>query len=189
MRFSNGRLVAVYLSLALGLAVAGCADNPPPIPRTPPPPQAPPPRTPPPPPPPIPRTPPPPLTEEELFARISLEQLNDSAPLAPVFFELDQSDLLPAAQATLQRNAEWMQRWTSTTVLVEGHCDERGTNEYNLALGERRAASARDYLVSLGVADGRIQTTSRGEESPFCTESTQGCLSQNRRGHFMIIAK
>ncbi len=120
---------------------------------------------------------------------MSLDELNDSAPLAPVYFELDQSELLPAGQATLQRNAEWMQRWTSTTVLVEGHCDERGTNEYNLALGERRAASVRDYLVSLGVAAGRIQTTSRGEESPFCMESTEGCWSQNRRGHFNIIAK
>ena len=120
---------------------------------------------------------------------MSLDELNSSAPLAPVYFELDQSELLPAGQATLQRNAEWMQRWTSTTVLVEGHCDERGTNEYNLALGERRAASVRDYLVSLGVAAGRIQTTSRGEESPFCTASTEGCWSQNRRGHFNIIAK
>ena len=120
---------------------------------------------------------------------MSLEELNASAPLAPVFFDLDQSDLLPAGQATLQRNAEWMQRWGSTMVLVEGHCDERGTNEYNLALGERRAAAVRDYLVSLGVAADRVQTTSRGEESPFCTESAEGCWSQNRRGHFMITAK
>ena len=120
---------------------------------------------------------------------MSLEELNDSAPLAAVFFELDQSELMPAGQATLQRNAEWMQRWSTTTVLVEGHCDERGTNEYNLALGERRSAAVRDYLMSLGVAAGRIQTTSRGEESPFCTESTEGCWAQNRRGHFMVTAK
>ncbi len=120
---------------------------------------------------------------------MSLDELNASAPLGPVFFELDQSELLPAGQAALQRNAQWMQRWTSTTVLVEGHCDERGTNEYNLALGERRAAAVRDYLLSLGVAPGRVQTTSRGEESPFCTESAEGCWSQNRRGHFMVIAK
>ena len=120
---------------------------------------------------------------------MSLAELNDSAPLEPVYFELDQSEVLPAGQAALQRNAEWMRRWASTTVLVEGHCDERGTNEYNLALGERRAAAVRDYLVSLGVAPDRIQTTSRGEESPFCTESTEGCWSQNRRGHFMVTAK
>lgn len=120
---------------------------------------------------------------------MSLEDLNASAPLGPVFFELDQSDLLPAGQAALQRNAEWMQRWVTTTVLVEGHCDERGTNEYNLALGERRAAAVRDYLVSLGVPAGRIQTTSRGEESPFCTESAESCWSQNRRGHFVVVAK
>ena len=120
---------------------------------------------------------------------MSLEDLNDSSPLAPVFFELDQSTLMPAGQAILQRNAEWMQRWTSTLVLVEGHCDERGTNEYNLALGERRAAAVRDYLVSIGVPAARVQTTSRGEESPFCTESTDGCWAQNRRGHFMVTAK
>ena len=120
---------------------------------------------------------------------MSLEDLNDSSPLAAVFFELDQSTVMPAGQAILQRNAEWMQRWASTQVLVEGHCDERGTNEYNLALGERRAAAVRDYLVSLGVPAGRVQTTSRGEESPFCTESTEGCWAQNRRGHFMVTAK
>ena len=120
---------------------------------------------------------------------MSLEELNASSPLAPVFFELDQSTLMPAGQATLQRNAEWMRRWTSTRILVEGHCDERGTNEYNLALGERRAAAVRDYLASLGIAADRVQATSRGEESPFCTESTDGCWAQNRRGHFTVTAK
>ncbi|MBM62824.1 MAG: peptidoglycan-associated lipoprotein [Acidobacteria bacterium] len=120
---------------------------------------------------------------------MSLEELNATSPLGPVFFELDQSELLPAGQAALQGNAEWMSRWTSTVVLVEGHCDERGTNEYNLALGERRAAAVRDYLVSLGIAADRVQTTSRGEESPFCTESDDGCWAQNRRGHFIVTAK
>ena len=120
---------------------------------------------------------------------MSLEELNGTSPLGPVYFELDQSELRPAGQAALQQNAEWMRRWTSTVVLVEGHCDERGTNEYNLALGERRAASVRDYLVSLGIAADRIETTSRGEESPFCTDSDEGCWSQNRRGHFLVTAK
>ena len=120
---------------------------------------------------------------------MSLEELNGSSPLEAVFFELDQSEVLPAGQAVLQRNAEWMERWGSTRVIVEGHCDERGTNEYNLALGERRAAAVRDYLVSLGIATNRIETTSRGEESPFCMESTDGCWAQNRRGQFMVTAK
>jgi peptidoglycan-associated lipoprotein len=72
---------------------------------------------------------------------------------------------------------------------VEGHCDERGTAEYNLALGERRANAVRDYLVSLGIPAARIQTVSKGKESPFCTESNEACWQQNRRGHFLITAK
>jgi peptidoglycan-associated lipoprotein len=120
---------------------------------------------------------------------MSLDELNSQMPLSPVFFDLDQSELLPAGQATLQQNADWMQRWTSTRILVEGHCDERGTNEYNLALGERRAAAVRDYLASLGVDPSRIQTRSLGEESPFCQDSTEGCWSQNRRGNFSVTEK
>lgn len=121
--------------------------------------------------------------------RMTLDELNDTAPLLPVFFNYDEAELLPEGQTTLQRNAEWMRRWTSTSVRVEGHCDERGTNEYNLALGDSRAAAVRDYLVSLGVDAGRITTVSRGEESPFCAESHEGCWTRNRRGHFVITAK
>ena len=86
---------------------------------------------------------------------MSLEELNSTSPLDPVFFELDMAELLPDGRAALQRNAVWMRQWGSTRVSVEGHCDERGTNEYNLALGERRAASVRDYLVGLGIAENR----------------------------------
>lgn len=121
--------------------------------------------------------------------RMTLDELNDTAPLLPVFFNYDEAELLPEGQTTLQRNAEWMRRWTSTSVRVEGHCDERGTNEYNLALGDSRAAAVRDYLVSLGIDAGRITTVSRGEESPFCAESHEGCWTRNRRGHFVITAK
>jgi peptidoglycan-associated lipoprotein len=106
-----------------------------------------------------------------------------------VFFELDQAELMAEGQAALQRNADWMRQWTSTRVSVEGHCDERGTNEYNLALGERRAAAVRDYLVGLGIAANRVATVSRGEESPFCTDSHEGCWSRNRRGHFLVTSK
>ena len=130
-----------------------------------------------------------PLPPEELFARMSLEELNSTSPLDPVFFDLDMSELLPDGQAALRRNADWMRQWDSTRVTVQGHCDERGTNEYNLALGERRAAAVRDYLVSLGIAANRIATVSRGEESPFCTDSHEGCWSRNRRGHFVVTGK
>jgi peptidoglycan-associated lipoprotein len=72
---------------------------------------------------------------------------------------------------------------------IEGHCDERGTNEYNIALGQRRASAAKDYIVSLGVEDSRLRTISYGEERPFCTESNEGCWQQNRRAHFVATGR
>jgi len=110
-------------------------------------------------------------------------------PLADVFFEYDSAELSDAARASLQKNADWLRRWVSTTITVEGHADSRGTNEYNLALAERRASSVRDYLVSLGVPVTRISIVSKGEEQPFCTEDVESCWSQNRRGHFIFTAK
>jgi peptidoglycan-associated lipoprotein len=82
-----------------------------------------------------------------------------------------------------------MKRRMSTKILVEGHCDSRGTNEYNLALGERRADAVRDYLVSLGVGTDRVTIVSKGEEQPFCGDETESCWQQNRRGHFIFTAK
>jgi peptidoglycan-associated lipoprotein len=82
-----------------------------------------------------------------------------------------------------------MKRWTTTKVLVEGHADSRGTAEYNLALGERRATSVRDYLVNLGIPANRVQIVSKGKEAPFCSEENENCWQQNRRGHFVITAK
>lgn len=120
---------------------------------------------------------------------MTLEDLNASAPLDPVFFDYDSADLLDRARTTLQRNAEYLKRFPSTRASVEGHCDERGTNEYNIALGERRAAAAREYLVSLGISANRLATVSKGEESPFCVDSNEGCWSTNRRGHFVFTAK
>jgi len=93
------------------------------------------------------------------------------------------------ARPILQRNADYMRRWMSIKVTVEGHADARGTNEYNLSLGERRAAAVRDYLVSLGIAADRILAVSKGEEEPLCTEMTEACYMMNRRGHFIITAK
>jgi len=82
-----------------------------------------------------------------------------------------------------------MRKWDRTRVLIEGHADERGTNEYNLALGDRRAAAARDYLVNLGIDRSRISIVSKGKEAPFCTEHNEECWYENRRGHFIITAK
>jgi len=120
---------------------------------------------------------------------MTLEELNSTAPLDPVFFDYDRSELRAEARETLQRNADWMRKWPSTRVLVEGHADERGTNEYNIALGERRAAAVRDYLLGLGITATRVEVVSKGEENPFCRDSNEACWQRNRRGHFLITAK
>ena len=120
---------------------------------------------------------------------MSTDELNAKKPLADVFFDLDRSDLTEADRAALQKDSEWLKKWPSTKITVEGHCDSRGTTEYNLALGERRAQAAKDYLASFGVGTDRVLTVSKGKEAPFCMEENEGCWSQNRRGHFVITAK
>jgi len=190
------RLIAL-VTLCATIVAAGCARRAQPVALLEPPPplvvEAPPPLPPPPPPPPPKPAPAPApaaaLTEEEIFARKTLEELNAERPLGDVFFDLDQSVVREDARAVLQKNAKWLQRWTSTRITIDGHCDERGTSEYNLALGERRANAAQEYLMSLGVPRDRILIVSKGKESPFCTESHEGCWQQNRRGHFIITAK
>src|SRR5262252_2167815 len=123
----------------------------------------------PPPPPPPPAAPAPPLTEEQVFAQKTLEQLNAERPLADVYFDLDKSDLRDDAKGPLQRDADWLKKWTSTTVSIEGHCDSRGSAEYNLALGSRRANAVKEYLTSLGVPAGRMTVISKGKEQPVCS--------------------
>jgi peptidoglycan-associated lipoprotein len=130
-----------------------------------------------------------PLTESQLFDRMTLDQLNASQPLSDVFFNYDQNILRDDARQVLQRNAQWLSKWPQTKVRIDGHCDERGTAEYNLALGDQRATTVRDYLMSLGISPDRIQTVSLGRESPFCTSTGESCWAQNRRGHFVITAK
>jgi len=122
---------------------------------------------------------------------MSLQELNDKKPLDDVYFEFDKSDLSDKARSSLQKDADWLKisYHTSTRVTVEGHADARGTNEYNLALGERRASATRDYLVSLGIPASRIDVVSKGEEQPVCREDVESCWAQNRRGHFVITAK
>ena len=99
-----------------------------------------------------------------------------------VFFAFDRSDITPEAQETLARQADWLRRYPNVTVTIEGHCDERGTREYNLALGARRAQGVKDYLVSLGVSGARLETISYGKERPICSQSNEACWAQNRRG-------
>jgi peptidoglycan-associated lipoprotein len=129
------------------------------------------------------------LTEEQIFQKKTLDELNAEKPLGDVFFDYDKYDLKDEARGILQKDSDWLKKWTSTKITVEGHCDSRGTAEYNLALGERRANAAKDYLVSLGVPADRITVVSKGKEQPFCNEENESCWSQNRRGHFIITAK
>ncbi|MCH8037964.1 MAG: peptidoglycan-associated lipoprotein Pal [Proteobacteria bacterium] len=103
-----------------------------------------------------------------------------------VFFDLDKSDLSPEAQATAEALAVWMSSYPASTVGIEGHADERGTREYNLALGERRASSVQDYLVALGVSPNRLSTISYGKERPAVLGSNEGSWAQNRRGVFVV---
>jgi peptidoglycan-associated lipoprotein len=129
------------------------------------------------------------LTEDDLFARKTLAEINADRPLGHVLFDVDESTLRDDARAILAVNARWLSRWPSTRVSVEGHADERGTAEYNLALGERRANTVRSYLSTLGIAPERVLTVSMGKETPFCVESTEACWQENRRGQFVVTAK
>ncbi|MES1256554.1 MAG: OmpA family protein [Acidobacteriota bacterium] len=180
--------------LALGLAAAACHTRPPAVapartaaPAAPPTVPARPPL--PPPPPAAPGQADTSLSQEELFRRMSLEALNAEHPLSDAFFDYDQRTLREDARTALQRDAAWLAKWPQTTVSVEGHCDERGTAEYNLALGEERAAAVKAYLEDLGVSSNRVRTVSVGKEAGFCHELNEGCWSQNRRGHFLITGK
>jgi peptidoglycan-associated lipoprotein len=152
-----------------------------------------PPTTPPPPPPP---TPPPPMptpdrppTEDEIFAKSTPDDLTRSGVLKPAYFSYDSIVLTEEARAVLQKNVEYLKKRSSTKVVVEGHADSRGTNEYNLALTERRATAVRAYVVSLGVAADRVTAVAKGEEQPFCKEETAACWQENRVGYFVFTAK
>ena len=132
---------------------------------------------------------PPEPVPNDAISSASLDDLNRNSPLKPVFFELDSSDLSPAGQKALDENAGLLKRYGTWAVTIEGHCDERGTAEYNLALGERRATAARAYLVSLGIASDRLRTVSYGKEFPFDAGHSESAWSKNRRAHFVITSK
>ena len=102
------------------------------------------------------------------------------------FFDFNKADIRPDARDALTKDAEFLRSYSSVHITIEGHCDERGSTEYNLGLGQRRAQASKNYLVSLGISADRIDTVSWGKERPFCTESTEECWQQNRRGHFVM---
>ncbi len=131
----------------------------------------------------------PPLPTEDTIGSKSLDDLNRDSPLRPLFFELDSSDVSAAGQQVLQANAAVLKKYPGMQITIEGHCDERGTAEYNLALGERRALSAKNYLVSLGIPADKVKTVSYGKEFPFDAGHDDGAWSKNRRAHFVITAK
>ncbi len=119
----------------------------------------------------------------------SLEAINDNSPFKPVFFQYDSDTLGDEARRALADNATVLQASPSWVVMIEGHCDERGTPEYNLALGDRRALAAKTYLVSLGIAADRIRTVSYGKEFPFDPGHDESAWTLNRRAHFMLTAR
>jgi peptidoglycan-associated lipoprotein len=187
-------IVTLVASAALITAVA-CGKKTPPVARPAPPPPAATgptaPSRPPAPPEPVrePTSVPPEPVRDDAISSASLDDLNKNSPLKPVYFELDSSDLTAANQKTLDEDAALLKRYTSWTVTVEGHCDERGTAEYNLALGERRAIAARAYLISLGIAADRLRTVSYGKEFPFDPGHDESAFAKNRRAHFVITTK
>jgi|SRR5579871_895920 len=190
------RSMPKYAAVLLLLFAVGCHKKAPPVVRP----------VPPPPPPTAtpnqgqrPPTPPEPVAEptivppepvaEDRIASASLDDLNRNSPLKPVFFTLDSDELSAENQKTLEEDAAILKRYGTWTVTIEGHCDERGTAEYNLALGERRAVAARAYLVSLGIAADRLRTVSYGKEFPFDPGHDENAWAKNRRAHFVVTAK
>jgi peptidoglycan-associated lipoprotein len=185
--------VWVAAVLTIVVSIAGCAKKQPPVARpVPPPPPAETPVTPPPEPAaPAPETTAPaePVSPEDSIAAGSLDEINKNSPLKPVFFGLDASEIDGAGQRVLEANAEVLKKYARWQISIEGHCDERGTAEYNLALGERRAVAARNYLVSLGISADRVKTVSYGKEFPFDPGHTEDAWGKNRRAHFVLTAK
>jgi peptidoglycan-associated lipoprotein len=182
------------LILALTLAAAGCKGKKPPVARPTPPPPDTEMTTPRPPAPPEPIAEPRPVTvppEPSVSSADmgSLDDINKKGVLQPVFFEFDSAEMNADGQSILAKNAETMKQFSTWIVSIEGHCDERGTAEYNLALGERRALSVRQYLVSLGIASDRLRTVSYGKEFPFDPGHGESAWKNNRRANFVVTAK
>jgi peptidoglycan-associated lipoprotein len=181
--------------MVLVAALGACAKKTPPVARPVPPPptgtdpgatRPPTPPTPVPEPQPIP--PEPTLSSDDIGSK-DIDDINRNSPFQPVFFLYDQFEVDSSAQQSLNGNAEILRKYTSWIITIEGHADERGTAEYNLALGERRALAARNYLVSLGIPADRLRTVSYGKEFPFDPGHTEAAWSKNRRAHFVVTSK
>ena len=191
--FRKASMAGLLLTIVLGVA---CAGNPTPVARPGPPPpdpgasssaasEAP--------------TPPSPIEEpvivpaepvpDDGISSASLDDLNRDSPLEPVFFDYDSSDLRPESQESLTKNSEVLKTYANWSITIEGHADERGSAEYNLALGERRAVAARAYLVALGIRADRVRTVSYGKEFPFDPGHTEEAWANNRRAHFVITGR
>jgi peptidoglycan-associated lipoprotein len=191
----NRRLL-LMLTLA-GVTLAGaCGGNPTPDPGPPPPPfpGAPPRPTDTPPPPPVPPAEPPSVPREpsitaDPLTSMTPEQINENSPLQPVYFRYDSDEIDEPAQQALTENAKVLEKYGSWVITIEGHCDERGTPEYNLALGDRRALASKNFLLSLGVPGDRIRTVSYGKEFPFDPGHDEAAWARNRRAHFMVVSK
>ena len=191
VRWDRVRTSVFLVTMLGGILASSCVRNPPVTPDPPPPPAsaataarppAPPAPDPPPPAPPS-------IDPDDDFASRDLEELNRESPLQPVFFGYDSSEVDAEGRMILDENVDVLRRYPTWVITVEGHCDERGTAEYNLALGERRALAARDYLVERGLEVDRVRTVSYGKEFPFDPGSDDGAFSRNRRAHLVITAK
>jgi peptidoglycan-associated lipoprotein len=179
---------ALAVALCLAFSLGACGKGPKPLPPAPatPPPAAP--AT----PPPAPTPPQPEPVQEDEYARLSKEApdvLDRMGLFQDIRFDLDSAELRDADRQVLNENAAKLKKFDFIKVTVEGHCDERGSVEYNLALGERRSKAALDYLVSLGVAADRLKSVSYGKEVPVCQEHSEDCWARNRRAHFAVTGK
>jgi peptidoglycan-associated lipoprotein len=132
---------------------------------------------------------PPEPTVEDPLKVSDIDKINQNSPFTPVFFALDSIEIDAVGQQTLNANAAILKKYPEWVITIEGHADERGTAEYNLALGTRRAAAARDYLVSIGIPADRLRTVSYGKEFPFDPLHTESAWSKNRRAHFVLTSK
>jgi len=184
----------VVVMLALVVFAGACHKSKPPLAKpmpppattnVPPPPTAAPPQ-------PVPDTtpvPPEPKIVDDPLTSSDLDAINKNSPFQPVFFALDSYDVDGAAQQVLTGDAAILKKYPTWVITIEGHCDERGTAEYNLALGEKRALAAKTYLVSLGIPADRLRTVSYGKEFPFDPGHDEGAWSKNRRAHFVVTSK
>lgn len=179
--------LVLFLTTALGLAGCHHKRNAPPPPPPAPLPAAP--ATPPPAPPPSTPEVSPVVDDYERLRQTASDEIEKMGLLADIHFDYDKAELREGDRQVLARNADTLKKFDFLRITVEGHCDERGSVEYNLALGERRAKAAHDYLASLGVAPDRMKTVSYGKEVPLCQESTEDCWARNRRDHFAVTGK